>query len=167
MGAERRPILNSGDIWGRCMPEASPRVGAGNVWTSDESLVSGTARVKAAHHIKSSVTEQQVVHPKSRLPIPSRRSTGRRWPSARGPLAGQLGASGRSGSVPSCPSSSIGSRAMVIYQRLNPLRLRRELDAELDRLSALAAPDPYRQSHTETATPPCSRLYGVLRRRLR
>ena len=41
----------------------------------------------------------------------------------------------------------------ALYQRLNPLRLRRELDAELDRLSALAAPDPHRQSHTETATP--------------
>jgi len=41
----------------------------------------------------------------------------------------------------------------ALYQSLNPLRLRRELDAELDRLWALAAPDPHRQSHTEIATP--------------
>jgi hypothetical protein len=41
----------------------------------------------------------------------------------------------------------------TLYQRLNPLRLRRELDAALDRLWALAAPDPHRQSHPETATP--------------
>ncbi|HEX4841845.1 MAG TPA: hypothetical protein VFV60_06725, partial [bacterium] len=41
----------------------------------------------------------------------------------------------------------------ALYQRLNPLRLRRELDAALDRLWALAAPDPHRQSHPETATP--------------
>ena len=41
----------------------------------------------------------------------------------------------------------------ALYQRLNPLRLRRELDAELDRLWALAAPDPHRQSPIETATP--------------
>jgi len=40
----------------------------------------------------------------------------------------------------------------ALYQRLNPLRLRRELDAELDRLWALAAPDPHHQSYTETAT---------------
>jgi len=41
----------------------------------------------------------------------------------------------------------------ALYHRLNPLRLRRELDAELDRLWALAAPDPHRQSPIETATP--------------
>ena len=41
----------------------------------------------------------------------------------------------------------------ALYQRLNPLRLRRELDAELDRLWALAAPDPHRQSPIETVTP--------------
>jgi hypothetical protein len=40
----------------------------------------------------------------------------------------------------------------TLYHRLNPLRLRRELDAELDRLWALAAPDPHRQSHTEPVT---------------
>jgi hypothetical protein len=41
----------------------------------------------------------------------------------------------------------------ALYQRLNPLRLRRELDTELDRLWALAAPDPHRLSPIETATP--------------
>jgi hypothetical protein len=41
----------------------------------------------------------------------------------------------------------------TLYQRLNPLRLRRDLDAALDRLWALAAADPLRQGHTEIATP--------------
>jgi hypothetical protein len=41
----------------------------------------------------------------------------------------------------------------ALYQRLTPLRLRRALDAALDRLWALAVPDPHRQNHTETATP--------------
>jgi hypothetical protein len=41
----------------------------------------------------------------------------------------------------------------ALYQRLNPLRLRRELDAALDRLWTMAAPDPHRSSHTEIATP--------------
>jgi hypothetical protein len=41
----------------------------------------------------------------------------------------------------------------ALYQRLNPLRLRRALDAELDRLWALAAPDPHRPSPIATATP--------------
>ena len=41
----------------------------------------------------------------------------------------------------------------ALYQRLNPLRLRRELDAALQRLWALAAADPLRQGHTEIATP--------------
>jgi hypothetical protein len=41
----------------------------------------------------------------------------------------------------------------ALYRRLNPLRLRRELDAELERLWALAAPDPHRPSPIETATP--------------
>ena len=40
----------------------------------------------------------------------------------------------------------------ALYQRLNPLRLRRELDAELDRLWALAAPAPPCQRHTVTLT---------------
>ena len=42
----------------------------------------------------------------------------------------------------------------TLYQRLNPLQLRRDLDAALDRLWALAAPDPRRaRAHTEMATP--------------
>ena len=42
----------------------------------------------------------------------------------------------------------------VLYQSLNPLQLRRELDAALDRLWALAAPDPHRpQGDIEGATP--------------
>ena len=41
-----------------------------------------------------------------------------------------------------------------LYQRLNPLQLRRELEAALDRLWTLAAPDPRRaQGDTEIATP--------------
>ncbi len=39
------------------------------------------------------------------------------------------------------------------YQGLNPLQLRRELDAALDRLWTLAAPDPLRPGHTEIAPP--------------
>jgi len=42
----------------------------------------------------------------------------------------------------------------ALYQRLNPLQLRRDLERELERLWALAAPDPRRASgHTEMATP--------------
>ena len=41
----------------------------------------------------------------------------------------------------------------ALYQRLHPLQLRRDLDAALDRLWTLAAPDPHRQGHTEIATP--------------
>ena len=42
----------------------------------------------------------------------------------------------------------------ALYQRLNPLQLRRDLEAALDRLWMLAAPDPQRSSsHTEIATP--------------
>ncbi len=42
----------------------------------------------------------------------------------------------------------------ALYQSLNPLQLRRDLEAELDRLWALAAPDPRRApGGTETATP--------------
>ncbi|HET7876573.1 MAG TPA: transposase family protein [Methylomirabilota bacterium] len=41
-----------------------------------------------------------------------------------------------------------------LYQSLNPLQLRRDLEAALDRLWALAAPDPRRpQRDTEIATP--------------
>jgi hypothetical protein len=41
-----------------------------------------------------------------------------------------------------------------LYQGLNPLQLRRALDAALDRLWALAAPAPRRAPRdTETATP--------------
>jgi len=43
-----------------------------------------------------------------------------------------------------------------LYQSLNPLRLRRDLEAALDRLWAAAAPDPLRPSHTEVATPSSS-----------
>ncbi len=41
-------------------------------WESRPSLVLSTQVVKQAHHIKISVTEREVVHPKSRLPTPSR-----------------------------------------------------------------------------------------------
>jgi len=42
----------------------------------------------------------------------------------------------------------------ALYQRLNPLQLRRDLEAALDRLWTLAAPDPLRMApHTEVATP--------------
>ena len=41
-----------------------------------------------------------------------------------------------------------------LYQTLNPLQLRRDLDAALERLWALAAPDPYRaQGNTVVASP--------------
>jgi hypothetical protein len=42
----------------------------------------------------------------------------------------------------------------ALYQSLNPLQLRRALERELDRLWALAAPDPHRPpGNTEIATP--------------
>ncbi len=42
----------------------------------------------------------------------------------------------------------------ALYQRLNPLQLRRDLEAALDRLWTLAAPDPRRaQRDTNIATP--------------
>jgi hypothetical protein len=42
----------------------------------------------------------------------------------------------------------------TLYQSLNPLQLRRALERELDRLWAMAAPDPRRASgDTEIATP--------------
>ncbi len=42
----------------------------------------------------------------------------------------------------------------TLYQSLNPLQLRRDLDAALDRLWTLAAPDPLRpQRDTQIATP--------------
>jgi len=42
----------------------------------------------------------------------------------------------------------------ALYQRLNPLQLRRDLDAALDRLWTLAAPDPLRaQAYAEITTP--------------
>lgn len=44
-----------------------------------------------------------------------------------------------------------------LYQGLHPLQLRRDLDAALDRLWALAAPDPLRPGHTELATPSSNR----------
>ena len=42
----------------------------------------------------------------------------------------------------------------ALYQSLNPLQLRRDLEAALERLWTLAAPDPLRsQGDTEVATP--------------
>jgi hypothetical protein len=42
----------------------------------------------------------------------------------------------------------------ALYQRLNPLQLRRDLEAALEHLWTLAAPDPQRaQGHTHIATP--------------
>ncbi len=42
----------------------------------------------------------------------------------------------------------------ALYQSLNPLQLRRALERELDRLWALAAPDPHRpEGNTQIATP--------------
>ena len=42
----------------------------------------------------------------------------------------------------------------ALYQSLNPLQLRRDLERELDRLWALAAPDPHRpEGNTQIATP--------------
>jgi hypothetical protein len=42
----------------------------------------------------------------------------------------------------------------ALYQRLNPLQLRRDLERELERLWALAAPDPHRpQGDTQVAPP--------------
>lgn len=56
-----------------------------------------------------------------------------------------------------CASGVLTSTARTeletLYQSLKPLQLRRELDIALDRLWALAAPDPLRSSHTEIATP--------------
>jgi hypothetical protein len=40
-----------------------------------------------------------------------------------------------------------------LYHTLNPLQLRRDLEAALERLWTLAAPDPRRQGHTDVATP--------------
>ena len=43
----------------------------------------------------------------------------------------------------------------ALYQRLNPLQLPRQLDAALERLWTLAAPDPHRAAgDTQIATPP-------------
>jgi hypothetical protein len=42
----------------------------------------------------------------------------------------------------------------ALYQSLNPLQLRRDLERQLERLWALAAPDPHRtQEHTQAAPP--------------
>ena len=48
----------------------------------------------------------------------------------------------------------------TLYQSLNPLQLRRDLEAALDRLWALAAPDPRRSGHTDLATLSAKRLCG-------
>jgi hypothetical protein len=51
-------------------------------------------------------------------------------------------------------SSTTHADLEALYQRLNPLQLRRDLEAALDRLWTLAAPEPHRSSgHTEIATP--------------
>ena len=50
-------------------------------------------------------------------------------------------------SPPSATSSS------PLYQRLNPLQLRRDLEAALDRLWTLAAPDPHLPRGYRVATP--------------
>lgn len=51
-------------------------------------------------------------------------------------------------------SSTTHAELEALYQRLNPLPLRRDLEAALDRLWMLAAPDPLRGSgHPEMATP--------------
>ena len=41
----------------------------------------------------------------------------------------------------------------ALYQGLNPLQLRRDLDTALDRLWTLAAPDPLRPGHAERVAP--------------
>jgi hypothetical protein len=48
----------------------------------------------------------------------------------------------------------------ALYQSLNPLQLRRDLERELDRLWALAAPDPHRIPNTEIAAPLLKTLPG-------
>ena len=45
-------------------------------------------------------------------------------------------------------------RTRPLYHRLNPLQLRRELDAALDHLWTLAAPDPHRGVRPAEAAPP-------------
>jgi len=53
----------------------------------------------------------------------------------------------------------------ALYQSLNPLQLRRALERELDRLWALAAPDPNRpEGNTQIATPPQRSLLEAPRR---
>ena len=49
----------------------------------------------------------------------------------------------------------------ALYQRLNPQQLRRDLEAALERLWTLAAPDPQRaQGDTEIATPSLKSVPG-------
>jgi hypothetical protein len=50
-------------------------------------------------------------------------------------------------------SAEARTRLEAWYQRLTPLQLRRDLDAALDQLWALAAPDPLRLGRTDIATP--------------
>ncbi len=50
-------------------------------------------------------------------------------------------------------SAEAHTQLETLYQRLNPLQLRRDLDAALDRLWALAAPDPLRPGPTDIASP--------------
>jgi hypothetical protein len=56
-----------------------------------------------------------------------------------------------------CASSVLPPRVRedleALSQRLHPLQLRRDLDAALEHLWTLAAPDPHRQGHTEIVTP--------------
>jgi len=50
-------------------------------------------------------------------------------------------------------SAEAHTQLETLYQCLNPLQLRRDLDAALDRLWALAAPDPLRPGPTDIASP--------------
>ena len=49
----------------------------------------------------------------------------------------------------------------TLYQRLNPLRLQRDLEAGLDRLWALAALDPHRPSPPPASVTLTSELTGI------
>jgi len=49
----------------------------------------------------------------------------------------------------------------TLYQRLNPLRLQRDLEAALDRLWALAAPDPHRPLPPPASVTLTSELTGI------
>ena len=52
----------------------------------------------------------------------------------------------------------------ALYHRLNPLRLQRDLEAALERLWTLAAPDPNRAPGDTELPPSSNRLYEAPRR---